>query len=394
MSDEEWRRAQLPFPHGWNLVPTHLKALAAYTSSLKSHRDQILALCPTAEQQVDKTLAALTQMIKDVLPQGTPFNLREKPKQGALTRSLLKKQYTEFREHPEERIRVLFNGMSDRKAQAYKSAPPRPGLLLSSEEAQVVVRRSLGMNICNSSGTLECKSCRGPLDPKGDHECAKDGAWVKAHNAIRDVYYNAAREGLVECKREQPVVFKPECTDCHKILTLEEKGNGHPCPKRATRKGKEAEKPLKEDNSITNPTYTADIIFESGIPGLTTKRTLVDFTVKHEFLPTYRYDESKKLGSAATLGEKEKNSDYKERTEAIDHHFVAVAFNSLGYKRPNAEILAYHLIDQRAKHKGMTFAESASLFWHTLSLTVHRAHARNILTRLRDISLSKTLPRP
>jgi hypothetical protein len=283
--------------------------------------------------------------------------------------------------------------MSDRKAQAYKSAPPRRGLLLSSDEAQVVVRRSLGMNICNYSGILECKSCGGQMDPKGDHECAKDGAWVKAHNAIRDVFYTTAREGLVECKREQRVVFKPECADCHKILTPEEKGTGHPCPKRAKRKG-EAAKPLNDDNSIITPTYTADIVFENGIPGLSHKRTLADFTVKHEFLPTYRYDESQKLGSAATLGEKEKNSDYKARTEAIGHHFVAVAFNSLGYKRPNAEILAYHLIDQRAKHKGMTFAESASLFWHTLSLTIHRAHARNILTRLRDITLSKTLPRP
>jgi Reverse transcriptase (RNA-dependent DNA polymerase) len=394
MSDEEWRRAQLPFPHGWNLIPTHIKALAAYTSSLKSHRAQILALSPTADQEIDKSLASLLQKIKDVLPEGTSFQLRQKPKQGELTRILLKKQYAEFRDHPEERIKVLFNGMSDRKAQAYKSAPPRPGRLLASAEAQIVVRRSLGMNICNHSGILECQSCGAEMDPKGDHECAKDGAWVKAHNAIRDVYYETAREGLVECKREQYVVFKPECADCHKILTHEEKANGHVCPKRATRKGKDAEKPLKDDNSINTPTYTADIVFEYGIPGLTNRRTLADLTIKHEFLPTYRYDESRKLGSAATLGEKEKNSDYKARTEAIDNHFVAVAFNSLGHARPNAEILAYYLIDQRAKHKGMTFAESASLFWHTLSFTIHRAHARNILTRLRDITLSKTLPRP
>src|SRR5690606_14382959 len=143
----------------------------------------------------------------------------------------------------------------------------------------------------------------GFLDPKGDHECAKEGAWVKAHNVIRDVFYETARQGLVECGREQSVVFKPECADCHEIFPTAEKGTGHPCPKRAKRKGKEAEKAhLGDDNHITTPTYTADIVFEHGIPGLSIKRTLVDFTIKHEFLASYRYEESLKLGSAAALG--------------------------------------------------------------------------------------------
>src|SRR5687768_10428035 len=76
--------------------------------------------------------------------------------------------------------------------------------------------------------------------------------------------------GLVECRKEQQVTFKPERADCHKILSQEEKGNGHPCPKRATRKATGAEKPsLGDDNRIITPTYTADIVFEQGIPGLT-----------------------------------------------------------------------------------------------------------------------------
>lgn len=389
MTEEEWRRAQLPYPHGWNLVPTHVKALAGYTASLRSHQAQIIALDPTGAPQVEKNLSALTQMIKAQLPQDTPFILKRKPTQRDLTRLLLRPQYAEFSQHKDERIRVLFNAMSDRLAQAYKSAPCRPGFLMSSDEVQIDVRRSLGMNICNTTELLECQSCGDFLDPKGDHECPKDGAWVKAHNAIRDVFYETARQGLIECTREQQVVFKPECVDCHESLTHEEKGNGHPCPKRAKRKGKDAEKALLGDDiRITTPTYTADIVFEKGIPGLSVKRTLVDFTVKHEFLPTYRYEESLKLGSAATLGEKEKDNDYKKRSEKIEHDFVAVALNSLGYMRPHGHSLAYHLIDQRAKHKGMRFAESASLFWHKLSMTVHQAQARNVLRRLREYSLS------
>ena len=394
LSDEEWRRAQLPYPHGWNLVPTRIKALAAYTASLLAHRKKIEALSPGSALHVDKTIAALTAKIQEKLPKGTPFLLRKKMRQGELVRLMLKSQYAEFSQHKEERVRVLFNAMSDRRAQAYKSAPSRPGLLMGSDECQVVVRRSLGVNLCNRAGALECKSCGGFLDLKGDHECPKDGAWVKAHNAVRDLFFETARQGLVECKREQRVTFKPECADCHKILTQEEKGNGHPCPKRATRKATRAEKPsLGDDNRIITPTYTADIVFEEGIPGLTVKRTLVDFTIKHEFLPTYRHEESQKLGSAALIGEKEKDSDFKERSEAINHGFVPVALNSLGHMRPHGVDLAYYLIAQRAHHKGMTFEESASLFWHKLSMTIHQAHARNILTRFRDILYHMTVPR-
>jgi hypothetical protein len=394
LSEEEWRRAQLPYPHGWNLVPTRIKALAAYTASLLAHRKRIEALSPGSARHVDETVAALTAKIQEKLPKGTPFLLRKKMRQGELVRLMLKAQYAEFAQHKEERVRVLFNAMSDRRAQAYKSAPCRAGLLMESDECQVVVRRSLGVNLCNRTGVLECKSCGGFLDPKGDHECPKDGAWVKAHNAVRDLFFETARQGLVECRKEQPVTFKPECADCHKILTQEEKGNGHPCPKRATRKATGAKKPsLGDDNRIITPNYTADIVFEQGIPGLTVKRTLVDFTIKHEFLPTYRYEESQKLGSAALIGEKEKNSLYKERSEAISHAFVPVAFNSLGHMRPHGVDLAYHLIEQRAHHKGMTFEESASLFWHKLSMTIHQAHARNILTRFRDILYHMTVPR-
>ncbi len=109
-------------------------------------------------------------------------------------------------------------------------------------------------------------------------------------------------------------------------------------------------------------------------------------------MDTYRAKEAQKLGSAAHLGEKEKENDYKDRAHKIGHAFVAVAFNSLGYTRPNGEDLAYYLIDQRAKHKGMTFQESASLFWHKLSMSIHRAHALNILRRFRDYSIDQTVP--
>src|SRR5690606_29848054 len=94
--------------------------------------------------------------------------------------------------------------------------------------------------------------------------------------------------------------------------------------KNKSREEKERENQLEEVTRITNPTYTADLIFERGIPGLTVKKTLVDFTIKHGLLPTYAHKESLKLGAAAHEGEKEKERKYKERTEKIDQSFLAV----------------------------------------------------------------------
>lgn len=96
LSDEEWRRAQLPDPHGYNFVPTRIKAVAAYTTSLLAHRNQIEALSPGSGAYVDKTIASMTSTIKAMLPPGTPFLLKKKMRQGELVRVLLKIQYLEF----------------------------------------------------------------------------------------------------------------------------------------------------------------------------------------------------------------------------------------------------------------------------------------------------------
>jgi hypothetical protein len=137
----------------------------------------------------------------------------------------------------------------------------------------------------------------------------------------------------------------------------------------------------------TLTSYKADLVFEDGIPGLTVKKTLVDITIRNEFLPTYLSKEAVKLGAAAEIGEKEKNADFKEPIEKkLGFAFLPFAGNSMGHLRPKAEDLAYYLITQRAIHKGTTFNESATLFWHTWSFHIHRANARNILNRYMTIS--------
>jgi hypothetical protein len=264
-------------------------------------------------------------------------------------------------------VRALFKSQSDKHATAFKSAPTRKEFMMSGAEFQIAVRRSLGVDMCTEK--LECPHCSASLDTKGDHECPKNGAWVKRHNAMRDMLYKTARDGLIECKREERVHFIPDAQPELETPNIENEGG-----------------------NANNTSYTADLLLEHGVPGQTRRRTLLDVTIKNEFLPTYLDGAAEKLGAAALRGEKEKDADFRKPIEKIGCDFVPIAADSMGHLRPQGEDVAYYLIAQRALHKGITFAESASLFWHEWSFTIHRANARNILSRYRTITcLSRPL---
>jgi hypothetical protein len=220
---------------------------------------------------------------------------------------------------------------------------------------------------------LKCAGCCDGLDTKGDHECAKMGAWVKRHNALRNLGFEVAREGFIDTRLEVTKQLLPECRSCK--MTLLSPNQTHKCP--------------KPDDKNCKPlplVYTADQVISNGVPGLTLRRTLGDYTVKNEFLGTYKHKAAETLGAAAAIGEKEKNDDFKHRVEKIDHDFLAISCDSMGYLRPQGVTFFNYLIGQRAIHKSMSFAESSTLFWHQWSFTIHRENARNILTRYKIIS--------
>lgn len=145
-----------------------------------------------------------------------------------------------------------------------------------------------------------------------------------------------------------------------------------------------AQNPMKRPSNPPKTTYRGDQ-FTDAVPGVTVRKTLVDFTVKNEFLPTYLPLAAQKLGAPAELGEKEKNDKFKRRVEKLGYDFLAVSCDSMGYVRPQGQDFFNHLIGQRAIHKGISFAESAALFWHKWSFLIHRENARNILTRYKTI---------
>jgi hypothetical protein len=213
--------------------------------------------------------------------------------------------------------------------------------------------------------------CCDGLDTKGDHECAKMGAWVKRHNALRNLGFEVAREGFIDTRLEVTKQLLPECRSCKMTLL----SPTHKCPK-----------PDEKNCKPLPLVYTADQVISNGVPGLTLRRTLGDYTVKNEFLGTYKHKAAETLGAAAAIGEKEKNDDFKHRVEKIDHDFLAISCDSMGYLRPQGVTFFNYLIGQRAIHKSMSFAESSTLFWHQWSFTIHRENARNILTRYKIIS--------
>ncbi len=114
--------------------------------------------------------------------------------------------------------------------------------------------------------------------------------------------------------------------------------------------------------------------------------TLLDVNVRNEFLPTYIERASMVLGAAAAVGEKEKMDDWKRRIEALGYNFLAISCDSMGYLRPQGEEVINYLISQRAITKSLPFHEAAAQFWHKWSVTIHKANARNILSRYKIIA--------
>ena len=279
---------------------------------------------------------------------------------------MMKANALKFANHSNMRVRALYKSQCDPHAVAYKSAPVRPSLFFETDEFQITARRSLGMDIAKHR--LRC-DCEQQLDPKADHECALNGAWVKRHNALRNLAHEVACEGFIESKLELTVTFPPECSRCQETLSSEK----HNC-----------KKPDEKSLKPSKQTYRGDQFIDA-VPGVTLRKTLVNFTVKNEFLPTYLPLSAEKLGAAAELGEKEKNDKFKRRVEKLGYDFLAVSCDSMGSLRPQGQHFFNYLIGQRAIHKGMSFAESASLFWHKWSFIIHRENARNILTRYRTI---------
>jgi len=344
LSDAEWEMAQLPAPVGWGMTPAWAKSLAGYTASLNSNMAEIQKIRNDLVAPLELTLNKMVGIIISHLPKDVNFTLTSKTKQKDIVEALLKKRHVQFSEHMDIGVRILYRQQNDRKAQAIKTNTIRPGLHMDAAEFETYARRSLGVDLV--SKPVKCLACGKIADQKGDHDCMKYGAVIKRHNVVRDLYFDTANEGLVECKREN-------------TLTL-----------------------LNGDLA----SYRADLTFDHPIPGLTSKRTALDFTFHNANAQSYQKTAEKQQGALALLGEKEKINKFKTALSNNKWDFLPMGLEAMGYCSENCKDVAYYLIARKSIQKGVPFAETASEFWHRLSFRIHQQVSRNILNRYRRVS--------
>jgi hypothetical protein len=345
LSDEEWEMAQLPAPVGWGMTPAWAKSLAGYTASLSSNMTEIQKVRNDLVAPLELKLNAMVGIIKSHLPKDVSFTLTSKTKQKDIVEALLKKRHVQFSDHMDIQVRILYKQQNDRKAQAIKTNTIRPGMHMDPAEFETYARRSLGVDLV--SKPIKCLACGETADKKGNHDCMKLGAVIKRHNVVRDLYFDTANEGLVSCKREHTIKF------------------------------------LKGDLA----SYRADLTFDAPIPGLTQKKTALDFTFHNANAQSYQQTAEKQEGALALLAEKEKNrKKFKTALTLNKWDFVPMGLEAMGYCSENCKDVAYYLIARKTIQKGVPFAETASEFWHRLSFLIHRQVSQNILNRYRRVS--------
>ena len=345
LSDEEWEMAQLPAPVGWGMTPAWAKSIAGYTASLNSNMTEIQKVRNDLVAPLELNLNKMVEIIKSHLPKDVNFTLTSKTKQKDIVEALLKKRHEQFSEHMDLQVRILYKQQNDRKAQAIKTNTIRLGLHMDPAEFETFARRSLGVDLV--SKPVKCLGCGKIADQKGNHDCMKNGAVIKRHNVVRDLYFETANEGLVGCKREHTIKFL-------------------------------------EGDLVS---YRADLTFDNPIPGLTSKKTALDFTFHNANAQSYQKTAAEKQeGALALLAEKEKIKKYKDSLTLNLWDFVPMGLEAMGYCSDNCKDVAYYLIARKSIQKGVPFAETASEFWHRLSFLIHRQVSRNILNRYRRVS--------
>jgi hypothetical protein len=203
------------------------------------------------------------------------------------------------------------------------------------------------MDIKKDPGVCHC--CLKPLDTKGDHECANDGAWCQVHNAATNTFKAIARQGNVNMELEKTIAFT---------------------------KGE-------------IPNYRADLVLFNPVPGCTNGPATFDVTFCNEFNTVNITQASRKQGAAGAKGEKEKNKKYAKACHENGWEFHALAFDRMGAAQPEVEKLANYLIGERAHYAELSFTESSQLFWHDLAFAIQRANTRNIIHRYHRVGYSQ-----
>lgn len=253
----------------------------------------------------------------------------------------MKARYDELLKTVPEDFRTLLHTGSQPHSYSWKTAPPKPLLMIDHLNFEILVRRSLRIAIIPTP--IICpKDGKHVINVYGDHclHCAPGGHLVFRHNDSYRLVVKEARTALIGCAVEAKM------------------------------------------NLSAMESYRPDFTLSEPIPGLTLEATAVDFTVTNPFASSIIKRASNEPLKAATLGKNRKVKENETRMNSKGFAFIALAFEATGGCTPESERCIDYILSQKAHVHNVPFSVVAAEFWQSLSICMQRANARSIRERV------------
>ena len=346
LTDLQWSIAQLPYSMGgWNLVPPKVLSICGFLASLASCRDQILESRPQAKDWIEKNLTRATVLLQTLTNSAKPIEITSLTKQRDLVHLVMKDRFDHLLSTAPEDIRVLLRGESMPHAYAWKVAPPQSRFFMNPVEFRFCVRRSLRVLIFPQAFLCpeHKQGERFDINVFGDHclHCMPGGGVVHRHDDTYREFVRSSRQALLSCSTEVTETF----------------ANGS--------------------------TYRADIVMTQPIPGLTTQKVALDFTLTNNFAPTYFNQAAKTSGYAIDKGIERKLKEVNvEELKLKGYDFKILSFESTGGCNADTEKLVNYILSENALVHNKPFSELVSEFWTVISVLIQRSNAQMICKRL------------
>ena len=128
--------------------------------------------------------------------------------------------------------------------------------------------------------------------------------------------------------------------------------------------------------------YRPDIVLSEGIPGMSTRKTALDWTFTNAFASYMFRRAANGPLVAANSGAARKTKQNEKRMSTVGCDFIALSFEVTGGCTPETEACINYVLSQKALVHNLPFSEVYSEFWLSLSCTIQKANARALRERL------------
>ncbi len=345
LSELQWEIAQLPFRFGgWHLIPPKVLFVCGFLASLNAGSDQTLALNPKGKTWIEDELKGAIVLFQQLCPSAAPFVLTPTTTQSDLVNHVMESRFKELLERVPDDFRTLLLCNSQPHASAWKNAPPKIQNKLDHVPFQMLARYSLRVQIIPTP--VVCPNHKGKkqyvINKYGDHaiHCTTDGHLVQRHNGCYRPIVVDLRLALIPCSVETVIMFQ------------------------------------------NLSTYRTDIMTAEAIPGLTLRKTALDFTITNPFASYMKSKSSKEALAAARSGNDRKVKENLDCLKTVGCDFLALSFEATGGCTLETEKCIQYILSQKALVQNMSFSEVSTEFWQSLSITMQLANGRALYERL------------